>query len=652
MSDFKGISMPRLAAVTALVFCLGFFCGREWESRLPSEGNTLAAGSQQTAAAPMPETTLAPESAPALTQAATPAQSTAAVLAPRTADAGGEAPALRADTAGGEASSTVLAASEPPPVTPQPEQAPKPDKPVARPGSAAEELPVSPSVAEQQPARSPSDDRPALAEAALSASGVPSSGASGIALPSGPVRSGETEAGAAVAATTPPAQPRDAMPFEPSLSSVPLHKLGSEHTGPTLLVVGGIQGDEPGGFSAATVLATHYRITSGAVWVVPGLNFRSILQRNRGLFGDMNRKFASIDPDDPEYPIVREVKEIILDDSVAAVLNLHDGSGFYRPVHEDALRNPKRWGQSLIIDQATMDAPQLNHLFETAQAVEREVNRHLIAPEHRYHIHNTRTPEGNVQMEKTLSWFAVRNGKPAFGIEASKEFGTDMRAYYHLQVIEAYMRLMGIQYERDFELTPKGVLAALNTDLKVAAYDNRLVLDLENVRPSLAMIPFKKNCEPDQRSSKPLLALVPEQQAGSWRVAYGNRTLTRLHPDFMDFDDSLDAVEVLVDGKTQIVRLGGIVTVRDSFLVKGQEGYRVNAIGAKKEVRGTEADVTLVRKDFLPRFSVDKGATTYRVEVYKDKAFAGMLLVRFGEGGIAEDTPLTATSGPESDLGF
>ena len=45
---------------------------------------------------------------------------------------------------------------------------------------------------------------------------------------------------------------------------------------PVVLVVGGIQGDEPGGFSAATLLTTHYTIQKGVLWVVPNLNFPSI----------------------------------------------------------------------------------------------------------------------------------------------------------------------------------------------------------------------------------------------------------------------------------------------------------------------------------------------------------------------------------------
>jgi len=52
-----------------------------------------------------------------------------------------------------------------------------------------------------------------------------------------------------------------------------LHKLESGIAGNTILIIGGIQGDEPGGFNAASLLVTNYRITKGNVWIVPNLNF-------------------------------------------------------------------------------------------------------------------------------------------------------------------------------------------------------------------------------------------------------------------------------------------------------------------------------------------------------------------------------------------
>lgn len=84
-------------------------------------------------------------------------------------------------------------------------------------------------------------------------------------------------------------------------------------------------GDEPGGFSAATLLITHYRIKKGTVWVVPNLNFPSIIQRSRGLHGDMNRKFAALAETDPEYATVRRIQELIRTPGLGLVLNLHDG---------------------------------------------------------------------------------------------------------------------------------------------------------------------------------------------------------------------------------------------------------------------------------------------------------------------------------------
>ncbi|MDR1490344.1 MAG: deacylase [Desulfovibrio sp.] len=439
----------------------------------------------------------------------------------------------------------------------------------------------------------------------------------------------------------------DVLPFAPPAAHFNLLKMGGE--GPTLLVIGGIQGDEPGGFSAAAILSFAYRIHKGRLWVVPDLNFPSILRRSRGVSGDMNRKFAALDVSDPEFGTVSRIKSILLDEEVDLVLNLHDGSGFYRPNWEDKLRNPQRWGQSLIIDQEKMIMPPFL-LKETAGRVEAEVNAALLEPAHRYHIYNTLTAEGNKEMAKTLSWFSVRNGKPAFGIEASKEFGTEYRTYYHLRVVEAFMRFLGIEFERDFTLDPKGVRAALNSNILLSAFEDRVILHLDNVRPRLSRIPFRKGRSPDVRASKPLLALVREKD--EWRVAYGNNTLTRIKPEFMDFDESLQKMELIVDGEATSVSPGEIVQVREYFLVNVPEGYRVNAIGAQKEVRGSEAGVLLRRKDFMPRFSLDKGASVFRVEAYKGKAFSGMILVRFGDAAGRPKKPLTARSGPESKLGF
>ncbi len=439
------------------------------------------------------------------------------------------------------------------------------------------------------------------------------------------------------------------LPFTPPVSGFSIYKHGVVQE-PVLLVVGGIQGDEPGGFSAASLLVTHYKITKGAVWVVPDLNFPSILERSRGNAGDMNRKFAHIQENDPDYATVTAIKKILEAPEIDVVLNLHDGSGFYRPQHEDEMHNPNRWGQCVIIDQAELTGAKYPDLQGFAENVVTDVNTALLTPEHRYYVNNTKTNMGHKAMEKTLSYFVVRAGKAAFGIEASKNFTTEYRAYYHLVIIESFMKRMGMEFVRDFELSPKGVLAALNSNLTVAAFDNKVVLPLDNARPNLRLIPFEKNQAVLAKASRPLLAIVPENDR--WRVAYGNRTLTKIEPLLIDFDNSLEVVSLVIDGKEHNVRLGEMVHASEWFQVNTTDSYRVNAIGALKEGQDNEAHIAIHVDDFMPSFSVDKNGKIYRVEIYRGEAFAGMLLVNFGDKPARVEEPLTAGTGQESSLGF
>lgn len=433
--------------------------------------------------------------------------------------------------------------------------------------------------------------------------------------------------------------------------SFTLHKLGLEGSGPTLLVVGGIQGDEPGGFSAASLLVTHYSVTKGSVWVVPNLNFPSIIKSSRGLHGDMNRKFAKLPPSDPEYDTVRQIQSIILDPRVDLVLNLHDGSGWYRPKWESGLKNPQRWGQCIVIDQAMLDAdlaqnPQFQDLHGIAEAVRDDVNVKLLRYLHSYRIKNTTTRNYDHEMEKTLSYFAVCAGKAAFGLEASKELPAASRVYYHTCLIEGFMRRMGIEFERKFHLSPGGVATALNKDVSLALYDKRTVFKLDNARATTrGYIPVRSGAELGAQPSNPLLAVLPE--GSQWSVVYGNRTLTRFTPDHVEFDDSLHEVELTVDGLPRAARIGDMLRVERDFMVHERDGCRVNAIGAQKERNGTEAGVLLKRADFAERFSLDQDGHVYRVEFYKDKAFCGMILVNFGPEQLKNlpKTPLTAGTG-------
>jgi len=404
-----------------------------------------------------------------------------------------------------------------------------------------------------------------------------------------------------------------------------LIKKGNEDNN-TLLVVGGIQGDEPGGFMAASLLATHYTITSGSLWVVPNLNFHSIIARNRGPYGDMNRKFAKLDKSDPEYNTIQRIKSYIKDKDVKLIVNLHDGSGFYRHKYIDKMHAPWRWGQCSIIDQSKIDIPKYGELEKISREVINHVNRHLISKEDIYHLHNTRTVEGDKEMEKTLTYFAINNGKAAFGNEASKNLPTFKRVYYHLLALEKYMQIMGIKYKRKFKLTPNGVYRAINNDIYVTFYESKIKLPLTQVRSLLKYFPIKKGSKVDFKGSSPLLAIV--KNGKSYVIQYGNRRLAKLSPDYMEYDPSNTKVKLTIDSKEGSYSFGSIVEVKKDFLVNANKKYRINVIGYSNRSK-IETDKHITKKQILQRYSVDKAGKIFRIEYYHKKKFAGMILVKF-----------------------
>ena len=398
----------------------------------------------------------------------------------------------------------------------------------------------------------------------------------------------------------------------------------------TMLVVGGIQGDEPGGFMSASVLSTHYEILKGSVWIVPNLNFYSIIKRNRGPYGDMNRKFANLSKKDPEYNTVMRIKKLITNEKVKLVVNLHDGSGYYRKKYIDKNHSPYKWGQCSVIDQENLEVGKYANLSEISSKVVQHVNKHLLEEKDRYHQHNTRTRDGDKEMEKSLTYYAINHGKAAFGNEATKNLPTHKRVYYHLLALEKYMDIMGIKYKRDFELTPIGIYNVLNNGISVSLYGGKIVLPLHKLRHTLKYMPLKKDDLVQFKANNPLVAIYKKNN--SYIIQYGNRKLTQLKAQYKEHDTKTTKVSFIVDAKEKKVPFGTILEVKKSFLVKDMKNYRVNVIGFSNKSK-KETEVFISKSKIPKRFSIDKKGCIYRVEYYtkglKKEKFAGMVLVKF-----------------------
>lgn len=406
-----------------------------------------------------------------------------------------------------------------------------------------------------------------------------------------------------------------------------LIKLGIDNNN-TVLVTGGIQGDEPGGFMSANLLARGYEITSGSLYVVPNLNMPSIIKKSRGINGDMNRKFDILSDKDPEKDIVEQIKSLVLQPNIAMLINLHDGSGFYRPKYINKMMNPNRWGNIAIIDQATLPDAIYGDLEATANKVVKELNKHLLDPKHKYHLRNTHTAKGDKEMLKSLSYFAIKNGKAAYANEASKTLPVHERVYYHLIAVEEYLKLAGIGFKRKFELTPQGVKKALDEDLSVLVCGKFMFY---SPKSRLGYIPLSNDGELEFDCDNALVALTKNKD--EYNIHYGNKIVTRFTPQFFEYSNLINEIEIRIDeGEPKFVILGQKISAKNSFEIIKRDGVRTNIIGY-----GTtpvdESGIKISKDMIKSRFSMDKDESIYRVEFYeetdsKDK-FIGMILVEF-----------------------
>ncbi|EAI6211074.1 deacylase [Campylobacter upsaliensis] len=397
----------------------------------------------------------------------------------------------------------------------------------------------------------------------------------------------------------------------------------------TILIFGGMQGDEPGGFHAASLLLSDYNITKGKIIVAPNLAFESIIKRSRGVSGDLNRKFAEINPKDPDFETVQRIKSLILKPEVSMVINLHDGWGFYRPTYENALKNPKRWGNSSVIDTKEINATAYNNLENIALQTVESVNASLADPKHKYFLKNTKTEELNdTEMLKALTYFVISNQKAAFANEASKNLPVHLRAYYHLLAVENYLKTAGLEWERSFELSPEGVYGAINREIEVKLFDDKILLYLKNPRKSMNYIPFPVNKELNYQTSNELTAVVAENN--HFFIQYGNRFQSRIYPEYLEFSDAFEEVDFIIDGNETSVPFATRVKVKKEFMIPKIQNVRVNIIGFDHSK--DESNIIVTKDKMKAQYALDDAGKIYRVEFYELRGANLQQLLEYQKG--------------------
>ncbi len=408
-----------------------------------------------------------------------------------------------------------------------------------------------------------------------------------------------------------------------------IYKKEAQTPSHTLLIIGGIHGDEPGAYFAPAFFEKYYKITKGSVWVIPNINGDSIIANQRGIYNDMNRKFSVIEKDDPDYFIIERVKKIILDKKVDLILNLHDGHGFYRETYENAIFNPKAWGQATIIDQDKINGlNKFGDLDNIATQVKNNLNKDKLFQEfHSFGVKNTQTKFKDEQMQLSLTYFAVTNNKPAFAIETSKNI-TDLteKVIYQLKSMEEFMKIMDIEFQRDFDINNYEEVKKRLFDFGEVKINENIAFDLSDSRKILRFVPLKKeNNEFKFENSLGATKIVDNK----YEVYIGNINVTNLFPQIFDVKEYKDSIKIEVDGKVINTKLGEVIDVKNSFKIVKNDFFRVNVIGFSKTGVDSEDDILLKKSDMVDSFSIDTNNKQYRVEFYKDNNFYGMITINF-----------------------
>lgn len=125
------------------------------------------------------------------------------------------------------------------------------------------------------------------------------------------------------------AEQRLLLPGTPYCTPISIQQ--SSLPGPTVLILGGVHGDEPAGSLAAEELQ---KVTPkrGTILVIPRVNSLALAQEVRTLphIGDMNRGYPGTPDGTVAEQIAHAIQELITEYKVTMLLDLHEGRSFHR----------------------------------------------------------------------------------------------------------------------------------------------------------------------------------------------------------------------------------------------------------------------------------------------------------------------------------
>ncbi len=201
-------------------------------------------------------------------------------------------------------------------------------------------------------------------------------------------------------------------------------KTGVE-SGPTVVVIGGLHGDEKAGYLAARELK-KWTVTRGKLVLVPDAHIEAIRRDVRAYPRNMNRLFPGKKDGDAMEKLAFEIWQLIVKSKPDLVLTLHESRGF----HVDDIT---RYGQTF-----TYDFAELKPRFEKIAA---RVNAKIAPRKHQFLQFVAPFPT----CPTFVTWKYLK--VPAASVETARPLPLKTRIAYQLAAVRGFFDEFGLEYQ-------------------------------------------------------------------------------------------------------------------------------------------------------------------------------------------------------------
>lgn len=197
--------------------------------------------------------------------------------------------------------------------------------------------------------------------------------------------------------------------------------------GRSIIVEGGIHGDEIAGTLAIEALLPQIEITKGRVIWLPQMNKPAYEAQKRYINVDLNKVFpGNAKSKSYEYVLASELFQWVGERKADVVLTLHES----RYLHDGT--NPKTFGQTIVYGVKPM--PPL------LQSVLDDLNEEMKEPRHKFY--SNYFPIATSSTEQFVDNF----GLEGFCAETWRGFALDTRVELQREIILSFLDQMGIEY--------------------------------------------------------------------------------------------------------------------------------------------------------------------------------------------------------------